>query len=193
MALAVNGFAHEDEPTVETAAALFQECRRFPPTTATSVGGCCLERHARQRGTKSTTDPMRRKRSNKKADGPAVGPAATRGRKAVRSARPAQAVAATSDGEVPSRINNASAYSFGKPTQHAQGWLRHIRCPIRSWKDRSACGRTFSQIAGGRSTDQRPIASFQIALLRWLLMCSAVPTLSTNTSSFLNSESLSGR
>ena len=42
---------------------------------------------------------------------------------------------------VPSRINNASAYSFGKPTQHAQGWLRHIRCPIRSWKDRSACGR----------------------------------------------------
>jgi hypothetical protein len=42
---------------------------------------------------------------------------------------------------------------------------------------------TFSQIAGGRSTDQRPIASFQIALLRWLWRCGAVPTLNTNTSS----------
>ena len=42
---------------------------------------------------------------------------------------------------------------------------------------------TLSQIAGGRSTDQRPIASFQIALLRWLWRCGAVPTLNTNTSS----------
>jgi len=74
LALAVNGFAHEDEPTVETAAALFQECRRFPQTTATGVScGYCLEHRARQRGTKSMTDPRRSERSNMKARGPAVG------------------------------------------------------------------------------------------------------------------------